>query len=769
MGRPRTFRDYNMDEEDAYRYWGRAMSLRPLWALVNDKSILDSEKPAAILKWKNECIEALLDYKEPYIRTQRMNLRLYKGKYYLSEDFFNSLPYNRNKKYNKNHAKIIVPYLHTATEQHVSDLTSYEPALQVVPTKSEEISKVAAKGCKDVLDHYFYEHSLTTQFQRFHRRKKIMGESFYFCLWNPDAGDIHPAYKQLKQIASDTGVDLDSPEPLVDPMTGLPIEGEDGPLFIERPVKTGDIMLVQEFSERVLYPCPDSFLWEDVPYIIRCPVWMDVDEVRARWPKSAERIKPDSHFSTYTSMRAPTLTEKVAVRYLYHPPTTFLDRGFYCVSTETEILEMGDYPFKHNKFPCIRGTDIDLEDDILPMSFYQLLASLAYAINDSTSMILQNQELFARPKWQIPRAAKIRRSELDDDRGIYEYSGPKGAEILATNSTPNDTWKWRDTIRDEFQTHSAIFATSRGRGVDGITANVALRLIDEQERKMHKPAIDKHADNCVDFGTMILSVLGTYRDPTDGMLIKILGKNNQRMIRAFDVANLDQGWEVTLAKSSALPESPAAKAQLVLDYSERWPTLWEEEEVLEMLDMQRPERLVESATISRQTAESEVEDILQGYDVPPPSQYVDVLPRYKVYVKAMQTRDFDDKPPPIKNRLINHVITAEYLIMRKMANPVYAEKVMTEHPYFPLFMPEAKTAPQPYQLATGTPSPMAMPMDASGAAPLGGMPPEVQTSAPTPPPQGTAPEPQSPPESPQTIPDAGALPQQDAAPSPSLP
>jgi hypothetical protein len=641
MARPVTFRDYNMDDEDQYRYWGKSQGLRPFWAVVNDRSIGDEERDLTILKLKNDVIESLLDWREPITRVQRLNNRLYQGRYYMSESDFYSRPINNSRRYSKNNAKIVVPYLFTATEQHVADLSSFEPALTVMPTKNEEVAKVAAKACNDVIKHYFHEHELASRFQRFHRRKKIEGETFMFTLWNPDSGDLSPAYKKLRDMQKGQGTDSEQPIPLIDPNTGEPIEGNNGPLFIEKPVRTGDLMMVAERSERVLYPIPDTFLWEDVPYVMRCPVWMDVDEAKARWPHAADKIRSEFMFERFTTMRAPALTDKVAIRYLYHPRSTFMDRGYYCVSTESTILESGPYPFDHNKLPCIRGTDMDIENEVTGMSFFQLLASLSYAINDSTSMILQNQELFARPKIQVPRGAKIRRLDLDDDRGMYEYSGPRGAELIAVNSTPPDTWKWRDAMRDEFQTHSAIFATSRGRGVDGITANVALRLIDEQERKMHKPAIDKHSQNCVDLGAQILSLLGTYRDPEDGMLIKILGKNNERYLKAFDIANLNSAYEVRLAKSSALPQSPAAKSQLVLDYSQQFPDLWSPEEILEQLDMPRPERLVESATLARQTAEAEVEDILQGYDVPPPTQYHDILPKYKVYVKAMQNRSFD--------------------------------------------------------------------------------------------------------------------------------
>lgn len=781
MQQPLSFRDVQAyNDGDFAAGWRVSASWRPFWAVINDNELTGDAKDDQVLKWLNDTISQLLIWREPVTRVQRMNTMLYRGKHYFAHDEFYSLPYNRNRRYDKNQAKIVLNYIGQAVDQHVSDMSAYEPNLEVSPGNDDEQDKVSARMCKQALDHYQYLYDLKIAFQTFHRRKKIHGETFMFVGWDPNLGDYHPKFKQLRQMRQQQGQDPDQPIPLVDPTTGEPVMGEDGePLFITKAVRVGDILITQEYGERVLYPHVESGMWEDVPYVHRL-MWWDVDYVKARWPQHADKIKTDGMYRRFMGPNPKSMTQKVCVRYSYHKPIENLDKGFYCYSIESCLLESGPKEFNHDELPCIRGTDIDLPYETTGMSFIQNLASLNFAINNSTSMILQNQSLFSYPKYTVPRTAKVRYTDLGDDRGIYEYSGEKAPELVANNSTPPDVWKYRDAMRDEFKTLSAIYATSRGEAPDGLTANVALRMIDEQERKFHKPQIDKHGQNVEILGTLILATLGTYRDPADGALIKILGRNNERYLQYFDVTNLSKPYIVHLERSSGLPENPAAKTQTVLDLASQFQGLWSQDEVLEYLDIHRPEKLIESATVARQAAEEEVEDILAGVVVPPPTEYDDILPKYRVYGKSVQNPGFRQATPQIQNAMLSHIITAEYLISRKMRlNPLFSNQVMQQFPNFPMFFPIQPTMTPDVQLAQGMPQPvpgvpgLPIPPGVPGAqagnmpinAPnLGDMPPDANAqpaplAAQAPPGQKSVPPPGKPPQ-----PNIPAAPQSNALP-----
>ena len=766
MARWLSFRDVDAYFADGQETYYRAASMPPFWSVITRGDYGGpKEKADAILKYINLSIEQLLEWRYPITRVQRLNTALYAGRHNIEDLVYSLDPRVIRRNFDKSRAKIVLNYIGKATDHHVSKMAGYEPNLTVSPKNDEEKDRVSARMNKQLLDHYFYILNLKTQFLTFHRRKKVQGEAFYFVQWNKDLGDYHPKYKAYRDMVFSQGGDPDAPIPLVDPASGAPLLDEQGnPLFITQAIRTGDVSLEQEYSERVLYPCPQSCLWSDVPWIHRL-MFVPFEEVRGRWPHVADDIKRDSMYRQYVGPQR-SLEDLVCLRYSYVKPSRFLDRGFTCWSVESTICQMGEKEFNHDELPCIRGTDIDIDFEITGMSFIQNLSSLNYALNNSTSMILQNQSLFARPKYAVPKGSKVRFLELNDDQGIYEYSGPRPPEVIATNSTPQDTWRWRDAIRDEFKTLSGIFDTSTGRPPGNITANVALRMIDEQEREFHKPAIDKHSQNVKQLGELMLATVGTYRDPEDGVLINVLGKNNERYLKYFDVQSLSIPYEVELVRSSGLPEEPAAKVQTVLDLSERFPELWSNDEVLEQLDIAKPERLIESATVARQCAESEVEDILSGLPVPPPTQYQDLIPKYKVYSKAVQSRAFTESAPAIQQAMLTHLLTAEYLMMKKMeVNPVYAQKVNLELSNFPAVFPQLN--PQALvTLATPTvPGGVGMGMDPmagmmpppgmENAAPLGGLPPEA-ASAPMPP-------------SEPMIEPAPAAPVQQPAPQPSSP
>ncbi len=761
-----TFSDIAAAYSDDYSNasWRSAQSFRAAWSVINDKQygndIEAYEK--ALLQWINAVHGVLTDQQIPITRVQRLNSMLYRGKHYMSqltELATAQMGQARAGRIDFDRVQIVLNHIGKAVDQHVADMVSYEPAISVMPTNDQEQDKVAAKLNKMCLDHYWDRWRLITEFQTFHQRKKIHGETFAFVDWNPAAGDIHPKYKEYLRIQEDQGKDPNAPMPLLDEQGNAILGSDNEPLYLNQPLKTGDVRFSLEYACRVLYPTPESNLWKDVPYLFR-NVWMDIDEVRARWVKSANKIKGDLLFNPGEGPFSRELTEKVLVRFMYHKPTEFLPDGYYCASTKDAFLEASSYPFNHEHLPCIRGTDIDLDFDIKGMSFIQNLSSLNHAMNNSMSMIMKNQALFAHPKYAAPRGAKVRYTDLGSEQGIYEYSGPQAPALMVNNSSPQDTWRVMDSMRSSFDTLSQIYAPSRGEGIDGITANVALRMIDSQEKKLHKPSINKHSDNVETLGYLTLKTLGTFRDPEDKMLIEILGKNNERYLKYFDISNLSRAWRCKIKRSSGLPDEPAAKTQTVMDLADRFEGIWENDEILEYLDIERPEKLIQSATVARQTAESEVEDILSGVpNVPEPAETDEIIPKYSVYSKAVQSRAFKEMLPEVQQRMNLQIIAAEYIIVKKMGrNPVFAQMIMQKFPNFPTVFPD-QSMQQPFALSLAPPP---MPTDPLGN-PVGGVDPAMDSAtAASPSPQEAVPAEQSlptpSPQDQQALDTSGALP-----------
>lgn len=725
-----SFRDLEQEYSDVRSVGSQGSRFPAFWSVIQSKrNYLNDEEAwhGVLLKYINDTTKVLLDYKKPQTDVQRLNTQLYRGKHWIHQNISSNLMSERNRKLNlSKQGLLVLNYLGQVADNYTAEMCGYEPSLVVRPKNNEEQDKVAARLLKEALDHYFYVLEVKSNFAPFHLRTVVHGEAFKFVLWNPDGGDILPAYKELRDMKLQLGQDPDVVVPLLNPESGqqeLNVDGE--PIFLSQTIKQGDLMIQDEYAERVLYPAVPSGEWKDVPYLHRL-VPMEIDEVKARWPKYADKIKRDSMFKDYISVAGQTLGDYIMVRYTYHKPNQFLEKGFTCWSTEHCILQAGDKEFNHDELPCIRAIDIQVPFETSGMSRFQNLATLNHAMNSSTTSILRNHQQFGNPKYAVPRGAKVRLVDLGDDRTIYEYSGNMKPEIMTQSHTPADTWKLKEAMRDEFKTLAMLEGPQAAAAPSGVTANVALRMLEEQYRKLKKPSIDRHSSNVQQLGRLMLATLGTYRDPEDGALLEVLGKNNQRALRYFDSSALSKPYTVELLKSSGLPDSPAAKTQLVMDLSEKFEGMFTNDEVLEHLDIARPEQMIDIGTVSRRSAEGEVEEILAGMPVLPPQMYHDILPRYRVFEKAVQSRNFDEADPQIKARMLNHIMAMEYLISMKMAqNPLLAQMVMEKHPNFPMTFPNQplNVNPSPIMLAEGEPPPMLMPD--INADPVGGMPPEM--------------------------------------------
>lgn len=765
---PQSFNELALYDENSPQWTAKSESLPPFWVLANNRSLGPAEREEEMAKWLDRFTEYYLEAKRPITRVQRLNTKLYKGIHYMSQQTFDSLPYNRNRRYDKNQAKLTINKIQLLTNQHVADAISYAPTVRISPTNNEEKDKVGARNCQGCLDHFDYQYAMEQKWMKFHLRKKLHGEAYMFVLWNPDIGDIAPQYAKLLQMMQEIG--QEKPQiPLVDPVTGAPLKTASGDdIFVDRAVRVGDVECKLVYAENVLYPFPESGEWEDVK---ECEIleWMPLDEAKARWPHKANEIEKSQRDNYYTYAeyypRAHnSISPKILVRHYFHRPTEFFDRGADVVSVEGTILDYQDYKYKHGQVPCVRDTDLDVPGEVWGMSFIQNLVPIQFAINNQASMFLQDQITMTYPKIVAPRGARVRMAKLGDDREIYEYSGPKPPEVMSKDPTPPQSWQYYQLMSDELKTLSAVFGASVGDPPNGITANVALRMLDEQETKLRGPAIKKAEQVYVGAARMILSVMGSYYEPDDGRLARILGANDSYTITQFDTTNLSSSYEVIVQKISGLPKSPAAKIQTVLDMAQQFPDLWSSDEVLEYLDIGRPEKLIESATIARQAAEAEVEAILQGkFDmVLPPAMSDDILPKYKVYAKAVQPMSFKlGTPPERQQAMMAQILTAEYIIWRKMqANPTFGQIVATEHPNFPMFFP--LPTPDPNQMVLNLPSvAMAQMQQAAmgvNAPPLGGVPPEAAGT-------GVA----GPPPIPQPPPQAGPPPQAQPTPESALP
>ena len=654
----------------------------PIWTMDLD----DEANEDDIQKWLVGELQYLQSKSDDRIKRQRKNLALYKGVQYETQDTRQDRRDIGESRSNVMR-KIVVNHLYDLAKNRASRLIKYKPAVAILPTNDEFSDKVSAKLTKALLDHIWYEQKFEGEISlQVATWAMVMGECYVFPKWNPQAGDLSPAYKESKAKADKEGRKI----PLLDENGQQKKDAVGNPVWIDRPVRTGDV------EYEIPMPC-DVFLdhktkWQDVNHLFVCKT-MSVDEARALFPKAASKIKADDDGQVYDyerMMLRPPRNE-VMVYTFYHKRTEFMDKGRMIAFTKSEILDSVEFPFTHMDLPCVRFTDIDYPGEVHGYSFFEAIKGLTGTYNNLTNMILRNQILVSHPKWMVPAGA-VKLDQLGNDITMVQYKGPVAPVLVQANPTPSEIFAFRDKLKEEFQQIAGVFGVSRGEPPPGIKAGVALQFLSEQESERFNELVLKWNEFIRQTAIQTLAVAGDYYEASDERMIRVVGNNNAWMSQFFDVAHLSKDYDVRIQNSSALPSSKAARMQTLLDLNQQFPEQMPGAQVLDLLDLGQSEKFIDIATESIRSAEAENEKLLdeEGLeDQFTPEEYEDHIQHWKVHVRQTQNYAFKYMTPQTsQQRLKDHIIVHEMMMYeRGKKNPAYGQLLQTDPALqlFPIF------------------------------------------------------------------------------------
>lgn len=262
----------------------------------------------------------------------------------------------------------------------------------------------------------------------------------------------------------------------------------------------------------------------------------------------------------------------------------------------------------------------------------------------------------------------------------------------------------------------------RGDPPAGIKAGVALQYLAEQEAQQQNAQVANYNDFVRRVTQKRLSVAGQYYDKSDKRTILVLGHNKDWVSMNFDPEKLARPFDIRIQNTSALPDSKAARTQYILDVSERFPGLFPEEQVAEMLDLGQVEKFMDEAASAARSAEYENEKILDGEAVGAPEDWEMHIVHWRIHVRSIQDPVFKAKTPkPIQDEMKAHILATE-MLMEKAAqkSPSFAQQ-LTALPQWPIFWTPQAPPPPPM------PEDGAMPQDPDAMDP--GMAPPPQISA----------------------------------------
>ena len=635
---------------------------------------VDKKSKADKLEWLNRVKDSLIEKQKPLTSKQRLHLSAYRG--------VSLKPYDRRREYesirrfNKIN-KFVVNHLYDLTETKVSQMTRLKPAVEVLPTNGEYEDRGAAKVVGYLIRHLWDLNNVDYIMQQMHRAAKIFGESYLFVLWNKDKGDLAPQWTQTRDM-------LDEIEKLTGEKKNK-IE-TDGEIVFERdnPMKTGDIDYQLEVPWRVLLQ-PKSKI-EDVEYCIRIAI-EPTEDLKKEYGSKAKEIEAEDDLRVFDpeDLEDKFIEQHSIVYHFYHKYTKNQDFGKYIKFTKEAILEETSLPFTHGNLPFIRLTDLDVPTQLHGVSRYETVLPLQRMYDNISTLIAKNIYLTAHAKWMMPRgAAKI--EQLGNDNTIVQYQGPVAPTLAQVASNPPEVYQFREQIKQDMQTVYGSHGISRGEVPKGITAASALQFLNELENERSSTDISKHGFLVKDLAKMTIAVCGDYYDINDGRMIRIVGKNNQFLIRHFDSANLNKNYDIRFDNSTGLPETKAAKIQRVMDTLQRNPTLFSPERWEQLLDLGDSESRVNLATEAVRSADSENEDIMSERVVALPEEWEEHIAHWRSHVKAMQSRTFKEEASNAAvDAMKQHVFITEKLMLDKASrNPNFQAQLATL-PNFPIF------------------------------------------------------------------------------------
>lgn len=631
-----------------------------------------SKKSDDKLAWLNTVFGELTQEAIPRTNVQRNNLSMYRG---ISESLQDRRKeYSNGRRLNKVN-KFIVNHLFDLTETKVSQMTRIKPSIEVLPANAEYSDKSAAKVVGMLIKHLWYINNIDYNMIKMHRHARIFGESFMFVTWNSSFGDKHPAYAEAEAAGLKS------------------IQLPDGSTqSLKDPIMTGDVEYELEVPWRVLLQRATSF--EKCDYVFRINV-VPTEDLKKDYPSKKNKIstQEDLRIFDIESQDDKFVENHSVVIEFFHKHTKYLPKGQYIKFTKDVILESKDLPYSHGKLPIVRLTDLDIPDSLNGVSKYESIANVQRMYNNLSTLIAKNIYMTAHAKWMMPRgAAKL--EQLGNDNTIIQYQGPVPPTLVQTHSNPAEVYAFRASLKEEMQTLYGSHGISRGEVPKGITAASALQYLNELENDRASTDIAKHGFLVKDIAKMTVSVAGDYYDMDDGRMMRVVGKDNEYLIRYFDTANLDKDYDIRLDNSSGLPESKAAKIQRILEVMQRNPNLFSPERWEELLEFGNTDQMIKLSTAAIKAADSENEDLLAGEPVRNPEDFEDHIAHWESHVKVMQSRSFkDDATNEIQADFKEHVYWTEELMIEKMGtNPLF-QAHLSNLKLFPIFYHESLQAP----------------------------------------------------------------------------
>lgn len=657
-------------------------AIKPLWTI---KTKNDDD----LLKWITTATESRRNNSRVLANMMLTNLALYKGIHWESQDAYADFRDVTGDRYQKDTLKLVINDIHRYVHHFSSKLTKYRTAVVVSPETNEFSDKQAARVGKRALDSNDQALHIKSFLTEVTRNAYTFGEQPVLVLWDKDRGPISKRWTAAKKKYGDQKTVL-----------------KDWTYKPDQPERLGDLRLEQPLPWDLLFaPAskPEDCAWVQWIY------YKDIEELKIDYPKLKDKLEGYKMADAAPILDLDTLEVKpvenmVPVTWTFHRSSKYMREGLFVASIPGLVLEKGPNPYSDiemleesewGDLPLERFVDWQIPGAFHGASSFTLIKNLSQTRNKLVTMMNRNIMLAGHPKALIHRGAKVNFEQMGNDMTILEWSGQVEPKIATFSTIPAEVAKFYELLGGEQDKIMRVQPVSSGTPPNGITAGVAIRLLQEMEDLLMTDRVAEQNRFVVGLARRRLAIMGKFYADNDERMVRLLGRDNRDVIETLDLDALSGRFNVRLDEASQVSETPAAKTQKVFDLLTVKPDALTKEEVIDAVELMRPEQITDPAHSVVSYAEYLCELVSQDSELPEPRPGLNYTVMWNVMMSYYQRPGYDSLPDTAKEKFETYVLGLEYLMNEHRKLSPSFDQICAANPGYPAFfaLPEEDKKP----------------------------------------------------------------------------
>jgi hypothetical protein len=465
--------------------------------------------------------------------------------------------------------KITVNRLLPGLSTRLAHVLKNKPIGVVMPETQDEEDRNAARIGDEVVEYYYraldYHGKLA---ERAGPEMFTTGNVFFHAYWDPMAGPMVPVQKYLTDEAG---------EPVLDQITQQPVPLD--PVMMPRGEPALEVVEADE-----LYVDPAAKAMDDCQGVVRQHL-RPVDEVKQMLAKMGvdeeviEEIKPldpnDGGWGATAAAAAKMagysmtdLSSRCEVRVAWFKPNA--EKGFAeglrAIVVNRKLIVADKTPDGHEHVPFIHMMEIPVPGDFYGTSSVIQAMPIQKALNLTVSRD-EYRRTVQRPKLVADHEAGLDEAAFtnEDSEVVFKNHGYTVDWLQAPTyeSDPRAIERYIQFIDDLFGNVAILMGESDGEVRSGrqafIQGEYAGTALSGPARSIERA--------CQRIGRALLKLLKANTD--EQRTIQIVGKSRAIEVLHFQGADLEGAGDYYVEPGSALPMSPQAKKQLILDLVDR--------------------------------------------------------------------------------------------------------------------------------------------------------------------------------------------------------